>query len=245
MNDLLVWECWLVECPESAPQVIIEAPSKGVAIEFYMASHGLLSTDTVIRCELTDRPLYGSKEDVIQTLSGVDAMKVRELDAHHSALLALQRRYAVTRDVLDASYKGFTHGPFDTIKQGLDVEPEHSLAVLCEVHPEKPTIIKHYWDLDRGWVVAGNLALLVNDEGDENSPIRYGFPGVFELDGVPLLPFMRAHDSIVDNGGQGRTVYVHRCAQCGRLIARNTMVFVPLFCGKCKAGEWIQRKITL
>lgn len=249
MSDLLKWQRWEVECPAEAPSAIIEAPSRGAAIEFYMASHGIMSTDTVIRCELTDKLLYGSKEDVIQTLGGVDAMRVRELDAHHNAFLMSQRRYVVAVNVLNAAQSRFDCGPFDTIRQGLDVEPKYPHAVLCEIHPEEPTIIiKHYWDLDRGWVVTGGLALLVSDEDDPNGPIRYGFQGAFELAGIPALPFMCVQDQIVDNNGNGQTMYVHRCSQCGRVFARNTMVFVPVFCGQCgpvERAEKPKRKIVL
>lgn len=244
--NILEWQRWEVEGGFGVE--VIEAPSKSVAIEFFMVSNGLLIPENPIRCEPTDKPLYGSKEDVIRVLGGVDAMKVRELDAHHNALLRLQRRYAVAKDVVDASYAGFHHGPFETIRQALDVKPEHSYAVLCEIYTEGPTIIKHYWNGTR-WVVAGSLKLLVDDDSDENSPIRYGFPGTFELEGIPVLPFMRAHDQIVDNGGEGRTVYVHRCSQCGRLFTRNTMALVPMFCGQCKEGERFpgkpKRKIVL
>jgi len=239
MSELMEWKRWEVQGRGFGPRQVIEAPSKGVAIAYYECMHAIDSIDDVVECVPTDRPLLGSKEDVIQTLGVVDALKVRELDARHNALLGLQRRYAIAYKIAHALDHSFSHGPFETIKQALEVEPDKEHALLCEVYPEGPTIIKHYWNGKR-WVVAGTLSIAAKDEGDPLGPVRYGFPGVFELAGIPALPFMCPHDQITDNEGKGRTVYVHRCAQCGKLFARTMMALVPVRCGRCS-----ERKITL
>lgn len=239
------WKNWQVKT-KGAPQVVICAPSKGVAIEYFMATHGILSTNDLIFCEPTDRPLYGSKESVLGMFHGeIDQDKANELDAHHLDTLGVAPVYAIASNVVNAAYNSFSHGIFRTMQEALDVVDVPALSVLCQVGGEPDsTIIKRYWHVDRGWLSVPNLRIIGANAGQTN--VLFGFPGVFELAGHPILPFMRAHDQIIDNGGDGRVVYVHRCAQCGRLFARNTVALVPALCGKCGVGEWApERKVQL
>jgi len=224
------WKRWEVEYVGLFPSAVIEAPSKHIAIEFYLVTNKIEGNGGTIRCEPTEKPLYGSREDVSQRYS----LEVHDLEASYG-------RFAVAANVMDAAQGSFGWGPYAKVWEAAMVEPSHPHAVICEIRPEDKTIIKHYWNGDQ-WVVAGDLSIL---EADDHT-ICYGFPGIFELAGVPALPFMRAHDQIIDYDGKGRIVYVHRCAQCGRSFARNAMAWGPAFCGQCKVGEWTpERTITL
>lgn len=246
----LEWRNWSVKI-KGAMTATICAPGKGVAIEYFMATRGILSTDDPIFCEPTDRNLYGSKEDVLDMFHGkLKRSDVERLDDCHSQHAGVAPMYAIATNITNAAHNSFSHGLFRTINQAMAVHDVPRFSVLCELGGARSkVIIKRYWDpqAKRGWL--GTLDLQISSCDSQTSKVIFNFDGVFELSGNPVFPFMRDGDQIVDNGGKGRVIYIHRCAQCGRVFARNIRALVPVLCGMCREGEWTpqkhERKVTL
>lgn len=65
---------------------VVEAPSPGSAIEYFLATHGMLSYD-VITWEETDEPADESYEDFLEIMTikskPITAKEIEGLDAYH------------------------------------------------------------------------------------------------------------------------------------------------------------------
>lgn len=76
---------------------------------------------------------------------------------------------------------------------------------------------------------------LVEIGPNECGGIDYKMPGRIELssiDGEDLAK-LKFGDTITDRFGQGRTVYVHRCQECGKLLFYATTLTTPAYCSEC------------
>jgi len=61
---------------------------------------------------------------------------------------------------------------------------------------------------------------------------HYDIPGTIEMGSRPNAE-LQDGDTITDNNGRGRTVYVKECALCGRMILAGVRILEPYECAGC------------
>lgn len=82
---------------------------------------------------------------------------------------------------------------------------------------------------------------LVEIGPNECGGIDYKMPGRIELssiDGEDLAK-LKFGDTITDRFGNGQTVYVHRCEECGRVLFYDNRLTVPAYCPACVVSETV------
>lgn len=67
---------------------------------------------------------------------------------------------------------------------------------------------------------------------------RHIIKGAIEL-GAKLPEDLEVGDSISDNNGKGRTVYVNQCSRCEKLLIKSTIILIPFMCEEC--NEFIEK----
>ena len=69
----------------------------------------------------------------------------------------------------------------------------------------------------------------------EEEEVNYQIPGAMELSGIPVdvKAKLEEGDSVTDNDGRGRTVYVNACWTCGKLYLAGTRHLVPTLGPEC------------
>ena len=65
--------------------------------------------------------------------------------------------------------------------------------------------------------------------------MQHIIPGAIEF-GLPelLRETLQDGDQITDNNGEGKTVYVNECRDCGALLLMGTRILIPWTCSECR-----------
>lgn len=61
---------------------------------------------------------------------------------------------------------------------------------------------------------------------------HYKIKGTIEL-GAGLPENLEIGDSLTDNSGKGRTVYINQCSICKKLLFGPTLILIPFSCDEC------------
>lgn len=78
----------------------------------------------------------------------------------------------------------------------------------------------------------GNLTVTGSTDAGKTS---YSTPSPIEMMALTAedTAKLEAGDAITDRFGKGRTVYVNRCADCGKVLLTPAIILVPIFCSEC------------
>ena len=79
------WKKYIVEAVGEADRVVIESPSPGLAVEYYLACHGMMTyKQSSMICQETDEEPDESREKVLEIIKEITPTMILDLDRHHT-----------------------------------------------------------------------------------------------------------------------------------------------------------------